>query len=81
MWQKKNNALYRKFEFKDFKQAFEFMGQVAKAAEQQNHHPRWQNEYGKVEIWLSTHSAGKITEKDHKLADKIDRIYSENAEV
>jgi len=55
------------------------MKQVAEAAEEQNHHPRWQNEYNKVEIWLSTHSAGGlITDKDKRLASEIDRIYGEN---
>lgn len=79
MWQEKEDALYRKFEFKDFRQAFNFMTKVAAAAEAQNHHPRWQNEYNKVEIWLSTHSVGEVTDKDHQLAKEIDRIYSENA--
>jgi len=52
------------------------MKQVAEAAEEQNHHPRWQNEYNKVEIWLSTHSAGGlITDKDKRLASEIDRVY------
>jgi 4a-hydroxytetrahydrobiopterin dehydratase len=77
-WEDKNGELYCKFEFKDFKEAFEFMKRVAEAAEEQNHHPRWQNEYNKVEIWLSTHSEGKITDKDHMLAKKIDEIYDES---
>lgn len=75
MWQDKNGELYRQFEFKDFKQAFEFMSKVAEAAEAQNHHPKWQNEYNKVDIWLSTHSAGKVTDKDHQLAEAIDNIF------
>lgn len=79
MWQEKDGELYRKFGFKDFKAAFEFMKQVATASEQQNHHPRWQNEYNKVEIWLSTHSDGKITDKDYALAKEIDRIYHQNS--
>jgi ribonuclease HI/pterin-4a-carbinolamine dehydratase len=75
MWQEENKQLYRKFEFKDFKTAFEFMTKVAKVAEQQNHHPKWTNEYNKVEVWLTTHSEGKITDKDRALADEIDKIY------
>jgi len=79
MWEEKDGKLYRRFEFKDFKQAFEFMTKVAAVAEGQNHHPRWQNEYSVVEIWLSTHSAGdQITDKDRQLAATIDEIY-ENA--
>ncbi|MBK8710688.1 MAG: 4a-hydroxytetrahydrobiopterin dehydratase [Niastella sp.] len=73
MWQEENNKLYRKFEFKDFVEAFTFMTKVAFAAEKMDHHPSWKNEYNTVEIWLSTHDAGDIvTEKDHKLAVKID---------
>lgn len=73
MWEEKNNMLYRKFEFKDFSQAFAFMTRVALAAEKMDHHPAWTNVYNTVEISLSTHSAGNIvTEKDRKLAQKID---------
>lgn len=79
MWQEQDNRLYRHFKFKDFKQAFAFMTKVAQAAETMNHHPRWQNEYNQVEIWLSTHEAGQITDKDRRLAAEIDRIYDENA--
>ena len=79
MWEEKKGSLYRKFEFEDFKSAFEFMQKVAVVADEQNHHPRGQNEYNKVEIWLSTHSAGGlITDKDKRLASEIDRIYGEN---
>lgn len=75
MWEEKNNTLYRKFEFKDFSQAFSFMTRVALAAEKMDHHPSWTNVYNTVEISLSTHSAGNIvTEKDRKLAQKIDAL-------
>lgn len=75
MWREKGGQLHRQFEFKDFKQAFDFMTKVAAAAESQSHHPKWQNEYNKVDIWLSTHSAGKVTDKDHRLAEAIDDIF------
>jgi 4a-hydroxytetrahydrobiopterin dehydratase len=75
MWQEKNNALYRKFQFKDFSEAFAFMTRVALEAEKMDHHPVWTNVYNQVEISLSTHSAGDIiTEKDRKLAGKIDAL-------
>lgn len=74
-WEEKNNTLYRKFQFKDFSQAFAFMTRVALAAEKMDHHPNWTNVYNTVEISLSTHSAGNVvTEKDRKLASKIDAI-------
>ena len=75
MWQEEQNKLYRKFEFKNFSEAFGFMTRVALAAEKMDHHPEWKNIYNTVEIWLSTHDAGDIvTEKDHKLAQKIDGL-------
>jgi len=75
MWEEKNNTLYRKFQFKDFSEAFAFMTRVALAAEKMDHHPNWSNVYNTVEISLSTHSAGNIvTEKDRKLASKIDTL-------
>jgi len=74
-WQEINNSLYRKFEFKDFNEAFAFMTRVALVAEKMDHHPKWTNVWNTVEIWLSTHDAGDIvTEKDKKLAKKIDGL-------
>jgi 4a-hydroxytetrahydrobiopterin dehydratase len=76
MWEKTNNKLYRKFQFKDFSEAFAFMTRVAIEAEKMNHHPEWKNVWNTVEIWLSTHDAGDIvTEKDEKLSEKIDALF------
>jgi 4a-hydroxytetrahydrobiopterin dehydratase len=75
MWQEINNQLYKKFEFKDFSEAFAFMTRVAMEAEKHNHHPLWTNVWNRVEIWLSTHDAGNIiTEKDRNLASLIDAM-------
>ena len=75
MWKEENNYLYKKFEFKNFSEAFAFMTRVALEAEKADHHPLWTNVYNKVEIWLNTHSASDIvTEKDHALAKKIDGV-------
>ena len=75
MWKEENNALYKKFEFKNFSEAFAFMTRVALAAEKMDHHPKWTNTWNTVEIWLSTHDAGDIvTDKDRKLAKKIGSI-------
>ena len=75
MWNETNNKLHKKFEFKDFSEAFSFMTRVALAAEKMDHHPKWTNEYNKLEIWLSSHDAGDIvTEKDKKLAKIIDEL-------
>ena len=75
MWKEQDNTLYRKLTFKDFSEAFAFMTRVALAAEKMDHHPKWTNVYNTVEIWLSTHDAGDtVTDKDRKLAAKIDKI-------
>ena len=75
MWIEKDNTLYRKFEFRNFSEAFGFMTRVAMEAEKMDHHPRWTNVWNTVEIWLSTHDAGNVvTDKDRKLAKKIDAI-------
>ena len=77
MWEEKDNTLYRKFTFNNFSEAFAFMTRVSLEAEKMDHHPRWTNVYNQVEIWLSTHDAGDIvTERDRRLAKKIDAIKS-----
>ncbi len=74
-WQEENNSLYKKFTFKNFSEAFSFMTRVALIAEKMDHHPKWTNVWNIVELWLSTHDAGDtITDKDRKLADKIDAL-------
>lgn len=75
MWTDDNNSLYQKFTFKDFSEAFAFMTRVGLVAEKMDHHPTWKNVYNIVEIWLNTHEAGNtVTEKDQKLAAKIDLL-------
>ena len=77
MWKEADNKLYKKFEFKDFSEAFAFMTRVALAAEKMDHHPLWTNVYNKVEIWLNTHDAGDIvTDNDRKLSKQIDGIFN-----
>ncbi|MFZ9262818.1 MAG: 4a-hydroxytetrahydrobiopterin dehydratase [Chitinophagaceae bacterium] len=75
MWKEENNALYRKFQFKDFKEAFAFLTKVAMVAETVNHHPTIKNTWNTVELWLSTHDAGNVvTAKDMELAALIDAL-------
>jgi len=73
-WEWRDGALYRRFVFVDFIQAFGFMTQVALLAERSNHHPDWRNVYRRVEVWLSTHEAGGVTKKDILLAVAIQRL-------
>ncbi len=76
MWKEENNLLKASFKFKDFKQAFAFMTEVAFHAEKMDHHPEWFNVYNSVDITLRTHDAGNtVTDRDYKLAKKIDGVY------
>lgn len=68
------DAITKSFKFKTFNQAFGFMTQVALIAEKLNHHPEWFNVYNRVDITLSTHDAGGLTELDIKLAEKINNV-------
>jgi 4a-hydroxytetrahydrobiopterin dehydratase len=65
-------GIARSFRFRDFSEAFAFMTRVALAAEQADHHPEWSNVWNKVDILLTTHSAGGLTQKDVDLAPRID---------
>jgi 4a-hydroxytetrahydrobiopterin dehydratase len=71
---KDRDAITRKFTFKDFREAFAFMTAVAEIAENMNHHPEWLNIYKTVEVTLSTHDAGGLTELDIKLAEAMDKL-------
>lgn len=75
MWKQTKHGLYKQFNFENFKQAWAFMAQVAELAEECQHHPRWENEWSVVQIWLITHEGGKaITDKDHEMAKAIDGL-------
>ncbi len=73
-WDYHDNAIHTTFEFSDFKDAFSVMTRIAFEAEAQQHHPDWSNVYNKLQISLSTHDAGGITENDFNLAKTIDSI-------
>ena len=68
------DAITKKFVFKDFNAAFGFMTRAALVAEKMDHHPEWFNVYKNVEVTLSTHDAGGVTELDIKLAEAMERI-------
>ena len=68
------DAIQRSFKFSDFNQAWGFMTRVALAADKADHHPEWSNVYNRVEIVLSTHDAGGLSEKDVALARFIDGL-------
>ncbi len=66
------DAIEKSFKFKSFSEAWGFMNRVALAAEKLNHHPEWFNVYNRVDILLSTHDCGGLSELDIKLAKRID---------
>ena len=66
------NGIAKSFKFADFGEAFGFMTRVALAAEKADHHPEWTNVWNRVDILLSTHSAGGVTDKDIALAGRIE---------
>jgi 4a-hydroxytetrahydrobiopterin dehydratase len=68
------DAIAKTFVFKDFNEAFGFMSRVALVAEKRDHHPEWKNVYKTVEVVLSTHDAGGLTQKDIELAEAMDAI-------
>lgn len=68
------DAIAKDFKFKDFNSAFGFMTRVALYADKADHHPEWSNVYNKIEVTLSTHDAGGVTEKDVALAKFMDEV-------
>lgn len=67
-------AIQRNFEFGDFSEAFGFMARAALVAEKLDHHPEWFNVYRRVEVVLSTHDTGGVTELDTRLARAMNAI-------
>ena len=75
-WSYNENAIHTSLEFDDFKDAFSVMTRIAFEAEKLNHHPDWTNIYNTLQISLSTHDAGGVTNKDFELAKIIDALVS-----
>jgi len=69
------DVIARKFEFRDFNDAFGFMTRVALLAERMDHHPEWMNVYRTVDVRLTTHDAGGLTEKDIRMAKAMDGYF------
>jgi 4a-hydroxytetrahydrobiopterin dehydratase len=73
-WQLDGGKLHRTFVFSDFVEAFGFMTRAAIHAEKMNHHPEWSNVYKTVDVFLVTHEAGGITQRDFELAAIMDSL-------
>ncbi len=73
-WKISNTEIEKKFSFKNFIEAFSFMTQVALICEKYNHHPNWDNVYSLVNIKLTTHDLGGISNLDQLLASEINKL-------
>ena len=73
-WRILNNAIVKSFVFSSFKEAVEFVNQLAIMAEEHHHHPEINIDFNKVDISLTTKDWGEITEKDFVLAQEIDTL-------
>lgn len=71
-WTGGDDFITKVFKFKDFAQAFGFMSEIAVVAEGMNHHPEWFNVYNRVDVTLTTHDAGGVTDKDVALAKRME---------
>jgi len=68
------NALHRRIIRADFSEAFALMTRIALAAEKADHHPEWANVWNRIDIWLTTHDAGGVSQRDVDLAAAIDAM-------
>ena len=73
-WKLDDNGIEKEFRFQNFVKAFEFMAQVAVVAEDKKHHPEWTNVYNNVQVRLTTHDSGGVTDKDFDLALAMEQI-------
>lgn len=76
-WEVRNNnkVAIKVFKFKDFKSAFSWMTFLAFVSESQDHHPEWKNVYNKIEVSLTTHDLGRLSERDINLAKEMDKEF------
>ncbi|MFN3216440.1 MAG: 4a-hydroxytetrahydrobiopterin dehydratase [Acidimicrobiales bacterium] len=73
-WERRDGELAKSFDFADFTEAFSFMTGVALIAERLFHHPEWSNVWSRVEIAITNHDAGGLTELDIEFCRRVDRL-------
>jgi len=76
-WEIRDGKLHRDFVFTDFSAAFGFMSRAALAAEKMDHHPDWSNSWNKVTVDLSSHDVGGLTDRDERLARRMNELVGE----
>jgi 4a-hydroxytetrahydrobiopterin dehydratase len=77
-WSGDQACIHREYRFTDFASALGFMVNCGVQAEKQNHHPEWSNVYNKVNVTLTTHDEGGVTDQDLELARLMDTVYRTN---
>lgn len=78
-WTLKDNKLYRRIEFGSFPEAIAFMCEAAFTCERMDHHPEWLNVYNRVDVWLTSHDVGGVTERDIQLAQALNAKLQKSA--
>jgi 4a-hydroxytetrahydrobiopterin dehydratase len=73
-WTEDGNAITKTFEFADFAAAIAFMNRAAGPIDEMNHHPEWTNVYNRVEVRLTSHDTGGVTDRDIRLAGVLDGL-------
>jgi 4a-hydroxytetrahydrobiopterin dehydratase len=73
-WQRDGDAIKRQFKFEDFQGSVDFVNRITPAAEEMNHHPDLCISWNTVDVTLSTHSEGGLTDNDFELAEQIDSL-------
>lgn len=79
-WELNGDVITQTFKFADFTEAMAFMNSAAPVAEELQHHPEWTNVYNRVEVRLTTHDEGGVTEKDFELAEAMQRLGQQTSE-
>lgn len=75
-WSERDGYLQNSFQFKNFKEALDFINKVGKISESMNHHPEITNVYNKVTLKLKTHDKNQITDLDYQMAKKVDQLFN-----
>ena len=73
-WAYDGEALTKRFQFADFAEAIDFMAAARPGIDELNHHPEWTNVYNRVDVRLSSHDVGGITDRDFRLARLLDEL-------
>ena len=79
-WELKDNAISKRYKFKEFMGGIRFINRVAETAEQMDHHPDIMINYTRITFSCSTHDQGGITEKDFKLASEIEKEFQKSGQ-